>query len=59
MNITPPGRMSTPDPNAYVAWGRRNDHAYLPALTTWHAIPQGLLNTRQGRVQRPFIQGIG
>ena len=50
MSITLQGRLNTPYPNAYLAWGRRDDHAYLPALTTWHAIPQGLLNTRQGRV---------
>jgi hypothetical protein len=58
MSITPQGCMNTPYPNAYVAWGRRDNHAYLPALTTWHAISQSLLNTWQGRVQRPFIQGI-
>ena len=58
MNITPQGCMNTPCPNAYVAWGRRDDHAYLPASTTRYAVSQSLLNTRQGRVQRLFIQAI-
>ena len=56
MNITPQGRMNTPYPNAYVDEGMITPTS---SLATRYAVSQSLLNARQGRIQRPFIQAIG
>src|SRR5919108_745789 len=58
MTATQPDGVGTPHPGAYEAYGRTDGHA-PPALATRYAVSQGPLNTRNCRVQCPFVQLIG